>query len=1487
VFLRVLGPLVVEVGDPPTGVAVPGAKERAVLGRLLVCPGRAVPVDVLVDDVWSGRPPPTARRSLQAHVVRLRTSLEPERPTGSPGQFVARRGDAYALAVDPESVDTGAASVVAAAGRAAHAAGDLLTARREFETALAYWRGEPFEDWRTAGWADSERRRLADVQASILEARIDVDLDLGRHRELVSELEARVAGDPLHEGWWVRLMLALYRSDRQADALAAGRRARAWLAEELGVDPGPALAGMEQAVLHQSDELLLPLPGPANGRPAGAPRPARPGDTACPYRGLAAYERADADLFHGRSAAVRALTARLRATRLVVVSGPSGVGKSSVVGAGLVPELLRGGVPHSAGAEVVVVKPGPRPVDQLAPLLRETEAADGPPDPRRPVALIIDQFEQLWTAGAEDRERAAFVDALLAMLDDGVLNCAVLVVRGDYLGRLAEHAELACRTAEGLVLVPPMTESELREVVEEPAQAAGLDVDPDLVDAVIRDMHGQAAALPLLSSALVGTWERRRDRMLTLTGYVEADGVTGALAGSAEAALAAVDPADRELARRMFVRLAASGGEDDAPTLVRRRVPLAELGLHDADGARRRAVIEEFVSRRLLTIDAGHLEVTHEALLTGWPRLAGWLAEDALGRAVRAHLAPEAADWAAAGRPADRLYRGTRLDSALEWLARPDADPTGAEREFLHASAEHAEAELAATREQVRRTRRLAVVLAILTVVALAGGLLAAQGKRAADANALRADADRLAAASSTVGAPDLSLLLAAQAYRTQHTPQTEAALLSAAVEHRKIVGVYRAAGIARRLAASPDGRVLYAHTDTQVVAWDAETHRERVLTEYRSPDAHPKDVAASPARAGDTAGLVAVVTPQVQGTVGSALTLLDRDGRVRWVRRIPDLGGWPLTARFTADGRRLGVVVVAGYGGPAPVRMGRYLDTRTGRADSLAFREQLFAGWDTNNWYQAYSADAETVDLMRADDSGRLVTRDPMAGTTTRLVVPEDRDQVSSFPVGRGWLVGVPDGTAYWYPPAATEPAQRMSDHTSWISAAATDAAGSVLVTAADQRLVVSDLVAGRWVRREVFAVRGGTILALAVNRQGTRAYSSGDDGTVTAWDLTDREGFGAQIRQPQIAGADPFHTVVIGDAEIAERTGEWVVPVMLWRDPTSQGPMVAMFMDPETREPTGSVQVSVRAPVGTPRQTVSISPDGRLAAITTMFSTAVIDIGRRQVVHQIILPTVPTAAAQSGEALREVPEPVMSSAWTRDGRWLLITTAGARGVVTRGSVFVIDTATWSPVRRVLAHGDATAIEVSPDGRLIALGTQSGDIIIADADTYQRKHRLHVDDRYSRVSFSDDGTRLAAVGDSRRLHVWDPRTGEAVLATVPSFAGAGTSVRWLPNSHTVVYGGDDGRAALFDTDAAVLRGVSLPVFADAGRGDVQIATVSDGRLPLFSGYRDIGNTREGVVYPLDPADWLAHACSIVRRDLTEAEWNAHLPGRPYRPTCG
>jgi WD40 repeat protein len=307
----------------------------------------------------------------------------------------------------------------------------------------------------------------------------------------------------------------------------------------------------------------------------------------------------------------------------------------------------------------------------------------------------------------------------------------------------------------------------------------------------------------------------------------------------------------------------------------------------------------------------------------------------------------------------------------------------------------------------------------------------------------------------------------------------------------------------------------------------------------------------------------------------------------------------------------------------------------------------------------------------------------------------------------------------------------------------------------------------------------------------------------------------------------------------------------------------------------------------VGWPRQTASLSPDGRLVAITTMFSTAVIDVARRRVVHQVTLPTVPAAVALDGEKVGSVPEPIAASAWSSDGRRLFLATRGARRVAPRGSIVVVDTATWSRTgARVLPPGDATSVAVSPDGRVLAVGYASGDVDLADASTYRVQHRLHVASAVHAVGFSADGTRLAAVGESQRLDVWDPRSGKPVLTPVPSFGGAGMSVSWLPGTHTAVYSGHDGQVTLFDTDAAVQRGVSLPVFADGGTGDVQIATVARGRLALFPGWRLIGQTREGIAYPLDPTDWLAHTCSIVRRDLTRAEWNVYLPGRPYRPTC-
>ena len=304
---------------------------------------------------------------------------------------MARRGDGYALAVAPEAVDATLAAVEAAAGRAALAGGDVSRARDHFEAGLGWWRGEPFVDWRDAVWAEAERRRLKDVRAGLLEARIDADLAQGRHREVVAELEALVGADPLHEGWWTRLMLALYRSDRQADALAAGRRARSRLVEELGVDPGPGLRRMEQAILDQADGL-----DSGGAPPQLAVQPAVDAASQnCPYRGLAAYQPVDADLFHGRGAAVRALVAD-GADHPGGGVGSIGGGQVSLVRAGLLPAL---GTMRCPGvtAGPVVSRPGGagRPAGAAALDARPPRRGPGRCGPSSPVVLVVDQFQEL------------------------------------------------------------------------------------------------------------------------------------------------------------------------------------------------------------------------------------------------------------------------------------------------------------------------------------------------------------------------------------------------------------------------------------------------------------------------------------------------------------------------------------------------------------------------------------------------------------------------------------------------------------------------------------------------------------------------------------------------------------------------------------------------------------------------------------------------------------------------------------------------------------------------------------------------------------------------------------------------------------------------------------------------------------------------------------------------------------------------------------
>ena len=246
--LRILGPLEV-LDDDGAPVDVGGSRPRTLLIDLALAQGHPVPADQLLEDVWSGERIP-ARNNLQVHVSRLRRALGEDR--------IATRGGGYALDLPRDALDAARFDRLSAEGRAALHAGDAEAAATLLRDALDLWRGAALVDFADDAFARPVITRLEESRFTAIEDRVDADLLLGRHAELIGELEALVQEHPLRERLWAQLMTALYRAGRQADALRAYQRARTVLAEQLGIDPGPALQQVEEAVLAQDSALASP-----------------------------------------------------------------------------------------------------------------------------------------------------------------------------------------------------------------------------------------------------------------------------------------------------------------------------------------------------------------------------------------------------------------------------------------------------------------------------------------------------------------------------------------------------------------------------------------------------------------------------------------------------------------------------------------------------------------------------------------------------------------------------------------------------------------------------------------------------------------------------------------------------------------------------------------------------------------------------------------------------------------------------------------------------------------------------------------------------------------------------------------------------------------------------------------------------------------------------------------------------------------------------
>ena len=307
---RILGPL--EALDEGRSVALGGSKQRALLALFLLHANETLSTDRLIDELWGERPPATAAKAVQVHVSRLRKALATGPGNDSDGLVVTReRG--YELRLEPECLDAHRFERLLAEGRSELQRGRPEHAASKLEEALALWRGRPLDDVAFETFVQREIARFDDLHVAALEQLVEAKLALGRHVEVVAQLETLIAEHPYREGLRAQLMLALYRCDRQADALQAYQEARRTLVEELGIEPGERLRELERAVLAQDAALATP-----ESPPDSVPRQSRVELPSPPTRTI------------GREDDLAAVAGLLHEdeVHLVTLTGPGGVGKT-------------------------------------------------------------------------------------------------------------------------------------------------------------------------------------------------------------------------------------------------------------------------------------------------------------------------------------------------------------------------------------------------------------------------------------------------------------------------------------------------------------------------------------------------------------------------------------------------------------------------------------------------------------------------------------------------------------------------------------------------------------------------------------------------------------------------------------------------------------------------------------------------------------------------------------------------------------------------------------------------------------------------------------------------------------------------------------------------------------------------------------------------------------------------------------------------------
>ncbi len=1183
-----------------------------------------------------------------------------------------------------------------------------------------------------------------------------------------------------------------------------------------------------------------------------------------PYRGLRPFDEADSDAFHGRDDVIDDLVTTLESTSLVTVIGASGSGKSSVVRAGLIP---RG---RDDGAVVASMVPGDDPLRALTVAWSEIATSDVTPvdAPALIIALtdvarrfgrlliVVDQLEECWTRASEER-RGSFLDVLAAAIDNPEADIRVVTtVRADILDRLLEHPRLGPMVGRGAIVLPPLSPAGLAAAVVTPAERVDVWFEDGVAAELIAEAARNPGSLPMLQFALTELYDRRVDGVIGQPALQALGGLAGAIGRRAEEVFGQLDGEQQANARDLFARLVAPGrGLPD----TRRRARLADLS------AEMRSVADHFVGTRLLVIDSdpatreATLELAHEALITRWDRLDEWVADDRRWLEQVQHLSAAARGWDDGGRSDGELYRGARLEAAIEAIDGEGRAVSPLEQEFVDGGRVARDEELITAQRTSRRLRRRLVAVGVMLVVALVAGTVAFVQRRDATESARQAlAAERAALIESLVGRigalrgtqRDTAALLAVEAFRLSDTPRTRSALLATFTDDERFFDAHHFAGDRGTSGiVMPDGASAYLTAqDGTVHPYDldegtlgpplptvGEGDQLPVLAASADGDrlviAARSDPAAGPSTVGvvDTASGTLVYPPtSVDGSVVSAAFLPgDRlalaigeagdvvvadatngseEARIDGVDIEPDEVIWTLDPGVGGRGRVLRRPTVVGVADD---------QLMVGSADGSL---RVFDA-STLTQLQVLERPAETVSTLRPLADGTIVT--------------SGRFGFARF--------DATTGDAIW----------ESSEFSRCMNVALDEAAGLVYCGDPYGRLEARDLSTGAVVRR--LDAQNGSSGSLWLAHRAAELVSFGrDEPVVSRWRL---DGSGP-ITDVVAPGWTPTEFDIAGNMILVER-GD------LESDTYRIG-----FVD----RSTGAV-TELDGPA--------------FASWTTsgsMFGFWRDETGAPVFSERALAGGVPDGDMEVTDVVLERPDDIADAVIGSGKERMLIRYDKRPGDSL--ATFDPDTLTYGATIEV---DGLVSWAVNRTGDRVVAGTSSG-VIVYDGNTRNVLGTLGDPDLRAVVVTATDQLFVGSLGGELTQH--DLSTLEP-LRTLGGgrgllFGGAGTA-----DGSLLATTSGDRVAALYDVASGTQLGGPIEIAADEHNA---VHLSPDGRWLIVGGqpaaYEDVvgfdAAEQHGMqIWDLDPGAWIRAACAVAGRDLTREEWTAHIGDlAPFHSTC-